>query len=303
MQSSQTSSGVAEGVRPAYHFQYPGFPCVVPNVNSHPSNPQQYQVHQFPPHGNVIRQTAPPPPPPPNIGSQPAGLPAPVSEVSPPSSTGQPSSKSQLSQSSQQPSQQPQSHQSSISTPTRTYSLASATTAFQSQANSVDRDSEGSCENCAWESPETSPFESPPQSLTPSRSHLPRFHQHKLPIHASVSAPVNSGVPGFHPGTSAGYSIPLQNGFVPHTFNQNGIGITNSTGSAPSTKILMNPHIHPSYQYSLPFTIPPQQIASPNKLPFATNPLAKDIPKISGSGDNSKCFKTINFSRCFLILH
>jgi hypothetical protein len=77
-----------------------------------------------------------------------------------------------------------QSHQSSVSTLTRTSSMASAVAAYQSQENSLDGDSEGSC---AQDRPDSSPFESPPPTLTPSRSQSPRSQQNKATLQSSTS--------------------------------------------------------------------------------------------------------------------
>lgn len=92
--------------------------------------------------------------------------------------------------------------QSCLSTPSRTSSVP-----FQSEANSVDGDSaEESSENCDWNSPESSPFESPPQSLTPSRSQSPPSG---IPNSTSVQAVSLTGHSStFLVTSSSGSSVP-----------------------------------------------------------------------------------------------
>lgn len=93
--------------------------------------------------------------------------------------------------------------QSCLSTPSRT----SSSVPFQSETNSVDGDSaEESSENCDWNSPESSPFESPPQSLTPSRSQSPPSG---IPNSTSVQAVSLSGHSStFLVTSSSGSSVP-----------------------------------------------------------------------------------------------
>lgn len=94
------------------------------------------------------------------------------------------------------------SQQSCLSTPSRT----SSSVPCQSEVNSVDGDStEESSENCDWNSPESSPFESPPQSLTPSRSQSPPSG---VSNSASVQAVSLSGHSSTFLVTSSGNSVP-----------------------------------------------------------------------------------------------
>jgi len=161
----------------SYPCAYPSYQLYMPAPNHWPVNnhPQQFPTHPFPQNSNASHLPLQSPVMTPN------GLPTPQVTPIPPSTLPLPSQspvgvagvvpQKPYSTNTGNPSGSTQSHQSSMSTPTRTSSMASAVTAYQSQENSLDGDSEGSC---AWDSPESSPFESPPQSLTPSRSQSPR---------------------------------------------------------------------------------------------------------------------------------
>ncbi|CAL8102314.1 unnamed protein product [Orchesella dallaii] len=113
------------------------------------------------------------------------------------------------------------SQQSCMSTPSRTSSVP-----FQSEANSVDGDSEESSENCDWNSPESSPFESPPQSLTPSRSQSPPSG---VPNSTSVQAVSLSGHSSTFLVTSSGSSVPYS--------GPGGSSSTSSTATVVKTEI------------------------------------------------------------------
>lgn len=130
------------------------------------------------------------------------------------------------------------SQQSCLSTPTRTSSVP-----FQSEANSENGDSEESSENCDWNSPESSPFESPPQSLTPSRSQsppsgVPNSTTVQAVSHSSTFLVTSTGSAMSH-GSGAG--VPHGNNTQASTIvkteyhSSSGFVITTTTSSSTST--------------------------------------------------------------------
>lgn len=214
MQSNQATNpnqayGSHDGVRsaaPSYPCpQYPAYPLYLPQPHPHssPNNPQQYpQVHPYP--GSVVGSSVPLQQQQnslvrPHVGSQPVVLP----QVSAASSPNQLPNKVQMQSSHISGPPPPQPPRQSW-TPPRSSSMPN--TAFQNQTNS-DGGDEGSPENCAWDSPESSPFESPPQSLTPSRSQFSRFTQPKTTVHSTIPVISNTQTSSLQPNVKAEVSL------------------------------------------------------------------------------------------------